>query len=68
MKIWIILLTIGLFFISSIFAVNAISNVSAEEEPISSCSSCGNNCNAKTNCGLSTCSTVSTGTSCGCNR
>lgn len=68
MKAWIILITIGLFFIGSIFAVSAISNVSTQEEINSTCSSCANNCDANTNCGFSTCNAVSAGTGCGCNR
>jgi len=59
---------VGLLLVAGVFVAASLQEDSPEEEGISvgTCSgSCGNYCNAESNCGISTCGAVSGGT-CGC--
>jgi hypothetical protein len=80
MKTWIIAsILLGVFVIGGFAFVSALNNDNADNindaETIAgvptetiSCSSCGNACNAESNCGRATCGAVSGTGSCGCGK
>jgi len=66
MNLWIIAaIVIGLVAIAGITVVNAYATDNKTETK--TCTSCGNSCTAKSNCGLKTCGAANGGT-CGCGR
>jgi hypothetical protein len=71
MKTWIIAsILLGMLVIGGFAVVSALSDNAKDSTTIvsksTSCSTCGNECNAQSNCGLSTCGAVSGTGSCGC--
>lgn len=70
MNLWMIsAIILGILILGGI-AVTALTtqdNGTDTSKTTTSCSSCGNSCNAEKNCGLATCGAVNGG-SCGCNK
>ncbi|MFA5070803.1 MAG: hypothetical protein WC511_00340 [Candidatus Pacearchaeota archaeon] len=68
MNTWIIAgIMVGLLLVGGIAFASAISTDEAETTSTSSCTSCGNQCSAESNCGLATCGATQ-GKTCGCGK
>ena len=66
MKIWIMMLVIGLLVIAGFVAAQVVqSEPIAENDENLQCSTCGNSCTQESNCGRESCGAV-TGGSCNC--
>jgi len=71
MKTWLIasimiaVLIAGAICVSALVKSPADNNSSIKQE---GCGSCAGKCTADNNCGLSSCSAVSSGTACGCGK
>jgi hypothetical protein len=67
MKAILIIAIIALLVLGT-FTVMALTNSGSEKTSTTPCSSCGNSCSEKGNCGLNTCKAASGTGSCGCNK
>jgi len=71
MKALIIVAIIAVLLIAGTFSVMALSKDAPTQTATTvakTCSSCGNQCTAESNCGKATCGAVSGTGSCGCNK
>lgn len=64
MKIWIIVLIMGLLAVATFVTVGAVQN-NSDEQKVSSCSTCSEKCSAGSSCDNPTCAAKTTG-SCNC--